>query len=160
MAQKKKVFSKVKAVKDAARVTIGMPKSTRAIPMRSRRRRRAEANIRSQWKVCWTRNSRLRKIGDSKGLWPMLAHSKDVEVRKDGSMPYIKIVVLLCSIAVLLAVAANLLFFSVSLLTGSAFISATRTGWTLLLLGWWTLSFFVGIRIAMALKIFPFSFPG
>jgi hypothetical protein len=32
MAQKKKVFSKVKAVKDAARVNIGTPKSTRAIP--------------------------------------------------------------------------------------------------------------------------------
>jgi hypothetical protein len=32
MAQKKKVFSKVKAVKDAARATIGAPKSTRAIP--------------------------------------------------------------------------------------------------------------------------------
>jgi hypothetical protein len=32
MAQKKKVFSKVKAVKDAARATIGTPKSTRAIP--------------------------------------------------------------------------------------------------------------------------------
>jgi hypothetical protein len=32
MAQKKKVFSKVKAVKDAARVNVGTPKSTRAIP--------------------------------------------------------------------------------------------------------------------------------
>ena len=32
MTQKKKVFSKVKAVKDAARVTLGAPKSTRAIP--------------------------------------------------------------------------------------------------------------------------------
>ena len=32
MAQKKKTFSKVKAVKDAARVNIGTPKSTRAIP--------------------------------------------------------------------------------------------------------------------------------
>jgi hypothetical protein len=32
MAQKKKVFSKVRAVKDAARVNVGTPKSTRAIP--------------------------------------------------------------------------------------------------------------------------------
>ena len=32
MARKKKVFSKVKAVKDAARTTIGAPRSTRAIP--------------------------------------------------------------------------------------------------------------------------------
>jgi hypothetical protein len=32
MTPKKKVFSKVKAVKDAARVNIGTPKSTRAIP--------------------------------------------------------------------------------------------------------------------------------
>jgi hypothetical protein len=32
MGQKKKVFSKVKAVKDAARATIGAPKSTRTIP--------------------------------------------------------------------------------------------------------------------------------
>ena len=32
MARKKKVFSKVKAVKDAARATIGAPRSTRAIP--------------------------------------------------------------------------------------------------------------------------------
>ena len=32
MATKKKVFSKVKAVKDAARVNVGIPKSTRAIP--------------------------------------------------------------------------------------------------------------------------------
>jgi hypothetical protein len=32
MATKKKVFSKVTAVKDAARVNIGMPKSTKAIP--------------------------------------------------------------------------------------------------------------------------------
>ncbi len=32
MAQKKKTFSKVKAIKDAARVNIGAPKSTRAIP--------------------------------------------------------------------------------------------------------------------------------
>jgi hypothetical protein len=32
MAQKKKVFSKVKAVKNMARVNIGTPKSTRAIP--------------------------------------------------------------------------------------------------------------------------------
>ena len=32
MTQKKKVFSKVKAVKDAARVNIGSPKFTRAIP--------------------------------------------------------------------------------------------------------------------------------
>jgi hypothetical protein len=31
-ARKKKVFSKVKAVKDAAREHIGSPKSTRAIP--------------------------------------------------------------------------------------------------------------------------------
>lgn len=31
MAQKKKTFSKVKAVKDAARVNIGTPKSTRTI---------------------------------------------------------------------------------------------------------------------------------
>jgi hypothetical protein len=32
MAPKKKVFSKVKAVKDAARVNVGTPKSTRTIP--------------------------------------------------------------------------------------------------------------------------------
>jgi len=32
MAQKKKVFSKVKAVKDAARVNVGTPKSTQMIP--------------------------------------------------------------------------------------------------------------------------------
>ncbi len=32
MAHKKKAFSKVKAVKDAARVNIGAPKSTRTIP--------------------------------------------------------------------------------------------------------------------------------
>jgi hypothetical protein len=32
VAQKKRVFSKVKGVKDAARVNIGAPKSTRAIP--------------------------------------------------------------------------------------------------------------------------------
>ena len=32
MAQKKKVFSKVKAVKDAARTNIGAPRSTQAIP--------------------------------------------------------------------------------------------------------------------------------
>jgi hypothetical protein len=32
LAQKKKVFSKVKAVKDAARENIGTPKPTRAIP--------------------------------------------------------------------------------------------------------------------------------
>lgn len=32
MAQKKKVFGKVKAVKTAARANIGTPKSTRAIP--------------------------------------------------------------------------------------------------------------------------------
>ena len=32
MARKKKVFSKVKAVKDAAREAIGTPRSTRAIP--------------------------------------------------------------------------------------------------------------------------------
>lgn len=32
MAPKKKVFSKVKAVKDAARVNVGTPKATRAIP--------------------------------------------------------------------------------------------------------------------------------
>jgi hypothetical protein len=32
MARKKEVFSKVKAVKNAARVNIGTPKSTRAIP--------------------------------------------------------------------------------------------------------------------------------
>lgn len=32
MAPKKAVFSKVKAVKDAARVNIGAPKPTRAIP--------------------------------------------------------------------------------------------------------------------------------
>lgn len=32
MAQKKKTFSKVKAVKDAARVNIGTPKPTQTIP--------------------------------------------------------------------------------------------------------------------------------
>jgi hypothetical protein len=32
MAPKKKVFSKVKAVKDAARATLGEPKSSRVIP--------------------------------------------------------------------------------------------------------------------------------
>ena len=32
MPRKKKTFSKVKAVKDAARTQIGTPKSTRAIP--------------------------------------------------------------------------------------------------------------------------------
>ncbi|HVJ06309.1 MAG TPA: hypothetical protein VM578_11610 [Candidatus Saccharimonadales bacterium] len=32
MTPKKKTFSKVKAVKDAARVNIGTPKATRAIP--------------------------------------------------------------------------------------------------------------------------------
>jgi hypothetical protein len=32
MAPKKKVFSKVKAVKDAARVNVGAPKPTLAIP--------------------------------------------------------------------------------------------------------------------------------
>jgi hypothetical protein len=32
MVPKKKVFSKVKAVKDAARVTLGEPKATRVIP--------------------------------------------------------------------------------------------------------------------------------
>lgn len=32
MTQKRKTYSKVKAVKDQARVTIGTPKSTRAIP--------------------------------------------------------------------------------------------------------------------------------
>jgi hypothetical protein len=32
MARKKEVFSKVKAVKSAARANIGTPKSTRAIP--------------------------------------------------------------------------------------------------------------------------------
>lgn len=32
MAAKKKVFSKVKAIKDAARVNVGTPKPTQAIP--------------------------------------------------------------------------------------------------------------------------------
>jgi hypothetical protein len=32
MAPKKKIFSKVKAVKDAARVNVGTPKPTQAIP--------------------------------------------------------------------------------------------------------------------------------
>jgi hypothetical protein len=32
MTQKKKTFSKVKAVKDAARVKVGTPKATHAIP--------------------------------------------------------------------------------------------------------------------------------
>ena len=32
MAHKKEVFSKVKAVKDAARVNVGAPKPTQAIP--------------------------------------------------------------------------------------------------------------------------------
>jgi hypothetical protein len=32
VAHKKQIFSKVKAVKDAARVSIGSPKPTRAIP--------------------------------------------------------------------------------------------------------------------------------
>jgi hypothetical protein len=32
MTGKKKVFSKVKAVKDASRATLGAPKATRAIP--------------------------------------------------------------------------------------------------------------------------------
>ena len=42
MAQKKKGFSKVKAVKDAARETIGPPKSTRAIPNPKRKAQSGE----------------------------------------------------------------------------------------------------------------------
>jgi hypothetical protein len=42
VAPKKKVFSKVKAVKDAARVNVGMPKATLAIPdAKSKAQRRA-----------------------------------------------------------------------------------------------------------------------
>jgi len=47
MAQKKQVFSKVKAVKDAARVTIGTPKPAGRSRMRSRRRRRAAASTKA-----------------------------------------------------------------------------------------------------------------
>jgi hypothetical protein len=38
MAQKKKTFSKVKAVKDAARATVGEPQPTRVIPAEKKRR--------------------------------------------------------------------------------------------------------------------------
>ena len=74
-------------------------------------------------------------------------------------MIYIKIVALLCVVSVLLAAVAYLIFFLAALLMRDVAITATRTGWTILLFGWWTTSFLVGVRLATALRIFPFSFP-
>ena len=72
---------------------------------------------------------------------------------------YTKIVVLLCAVSVISAAVVYLVFLLSGLLLGDIAISATRTGWTLLLFGWWTSSFFLGIRLAVALQMFPFSLP-
>ena len=47
MAQKKKVFSKVKAVKDATRSALGAPRSTRAIPNPKRKAETGEKHKKS-----------------------------------------------------------------------------------------------------------------
>jgi hypothetical protein len=52
MAQKKKVFSKVKAVKDAARVKVGAPKPTQAIPdAKTKAEMRGEKHKKTQEKL-------------------------------------------------------------------------------------------------------------
>ena len=54
MARKKKVFSKVKAVKDAARATIGAPRSTRAIPDAKRKAESGAEKHRKPAGETWT----------------------------------------------------------------------------------------------------------
>ena len=53
MAQKKKAFSKVKAVKDAARVKIGTPKSTRTIPDAKTKAEPRGEKHKKRWESCW-----------------------------------------------------------------------------------------------------------
>lgn len=73
-------------------------------------------------------------------------------------MPYVKLMVILFAVSTLLAVALRLLFFLVARLGGGAAIGATNAGWVILLFAWWTTSFIVGVRLAMMLRVFPFSF--
>jgi hypothetical protein len=72
-------------------------------------------------------------------------------------MPYVKIVLLFCSIAVFLAGCGNLIFHLSARFAGGATVAATQTGWAVLLFGWWTTSFLVALYLAIVLRIFPFS---
>ena len=72
-------------------------------------------------------------------------------------MPYVKVVLLLCAVAILLGTLLNLLFHLGARLAGGAIFGATHFGWSILLFGWWTSSFFLGLYIANVLRIFPFS---
>jgi hypothetical protein len=74
-------------------------------------------------------------------------------------MPYIKIVLLFCGIAILLAAVADALFLLAARFMGVSAITATYEGWILLFLGWWAISFGVGVRLATVLQIFPFIRP-
>ncbi len=80
-------------------------------------------------------------------------------------MPYAKVILILCTVA---ALSGFLLNFAQWLLLhlmsqfmggGGAVFGATRTGWTIMLFAWWTASFFVGVRLAIMLKAFPFAIP-
>jgi hypothetical protein len=74
-------------------------------------------------------------------------------------MPYLKIVLILCAVAVALAATGGLIFRLIARVTGGAAVTATPTGWAILLFAWWAMSFLLGLRIAIALNIFPFSSP-
>jgi len=67
----------------------------------------------------------------------------------------LKLSVLFCGVAFVIAGVAGLALFIGSHFTGTFLVSSTHKGWIGLLVIWWATSFLLALRVAKILHIFP-----
>jgi len=71
-------------------------------------------------------------------------------------MFFLRVVSILCGVALLLAACADLSIFGASLVTGSFMIGGTRFGWTTVFSLLWIIALVLGLLIARKFHVFPF----
>jgi hypothetical protein len=69
---------------------------------------------------------------------------------------FLRPALMFCAVAMLLALAADVLFFGASQLLGGFAIGAKPTGWFILLAVWWLLALAIGTFVLRKIHIFPF----
>jgi len=71
----------------------------------------------------------------------------------------IKVSLLFCGVAFVLAAVADLALFIVGQFTSSFMVGATHRGWIGLLGLWWVISFLLALRLAKVFHVFPLFMP-
>jgi hypothetical protein len=69
----------------------------------------------------------------------------------------LKVSLLFCGVALLLAIVVTLTLIIVGHLTGDYAVGATHRGWLILLGIWWAASFLVATQASKFLHVFPLS---